>query len=128
MSQDLGFNGFKLIDLENKFEKKVYIVENEEEKKNRLHSEAANKILYSSVENIDKINNCHSLYIKDFEVKYLRKEDINKPKLCSFNTLPENINPFKAEKFDLNQKRFIDLKMMENTEENIRKIFSLDTD
>ena len=128
MSQDLGFNGFKLIDLENKFEKKVYIVENKDERKNRLHSEAANKILYSSVENIDKINNCHSLYIKDFEVKYLRKEDINKPKLCSFNTLPENINPFKAEKFDLNQKRFIDLKMMENTEENIRKIFSLDTD
>ena len=128
MSQDLGFNGFKLIDLENKFEKKVYIVENEEERKNRLHSEAANKILYSSVENIDKIKNCGSLYIKDFEVKYLRKEDINKPKLCSFNALPENINPFKAEKFDLNQKRFIDLKMMENTEENIRKIFSLDTD
>ena len=128
MSQDLGFNGFKLIDLENKFEKKVYIVENKDERKNRLHSEAANKILYSSVENIDKINNCHSLYIKDFEVKYLRKEDINKPKLCSFNTLPENIKPFKAEKFDLNQKRFIDLKMMENTEENIRKIFSLDTD
>ena len=128
MSQDLGFNGFKLIDLENKFEKKVYIVENKDERKNRLHSEAANKILYSSVENIDKINNCHSLYIKDFEVKYLRKEDINKPKLCSFNTLPENINPFKAEKFDLNQKRFIDLKIMENTEENIRKIFSLDTD
>ena len=128
MSQDLGFNGFKLIDLENKFEKKVYIVENKDERKNRLHSEAANKILYSSVENIDKINNCHSLYIKDFEVKYLRKEDINKPKLCSFNALPENINPFKAEKFDLNQKRFIDLKMMENTEENIRKILSLDTD
>ena len=128
MSQDLCFNGFKLIDLENKFEKKVYIVENKDERKNRLHSEAANKILYSSVENIDKINNCHSLYIKDFEVKYLRKEDINKPKLCSFNTLPENINPFKAEKFDLNQKRFIDLKIMENTEENIRKIFSLDTD
>ena len=117
-----------MIDLENKFEKKVYIVENKDERKNRLHSEAANKILYSSVENIDKINNCHSLYIKDFEVKYLRKEDINKPKLCSFNTLPENINPFKAEKFDLNQKRFIDLKIMENTEENIRKIFSLDTD
>ena len=128
MSQDLGFNGFKLIDLENKFEKIVYIVENKDERKNRLYSEAANKILYSSVENIDKINNCHSLYIKDFEVKYLRKEDINKPKLCSFNTLPENINPFKAEKFDLNKKRFIDLKMMENTEENIRKIFSLDTD
>ena len=128
MSQDLGFNGFKLIDLENKFEKKVYIVENKDERKNRLHSEAANKILYSSVENIDKIKNCGSLYIKDFEVKYLRKEGMNKPKLCSFNALPENINPFKAEKFDLNQKRFIDLKMMENTEENIRKIFSLDTD
>ena len=128
MSQDLGFNGFKLIDLENKFEKIVYIVENKDERKHRLHSEAANKILYSSVENIDKIKNCGSLYIKDFEVKYLRKEDINKPKLCSFNALPENINPFKAEKFDLNQKRFIDLKMMENTEENIRKIFSLDTD
>ena len=124
----IGFNGFKLIDLENEFEKKVYIVENKDERKNRLHSEAANKILYSSVENIDKIKNCGSLYIKDFEVKYLRKEDINKPKLCSFNTLPENINPFKAEKFDLNQKRFIDLKIMENTEENIRKIFSLDTD
>ena len=128
MSQDLGFNGFKLIDLENKFEKKVYIVENEEERIKLLKSEAENKTLNPGIVNINNIKNCGSLYIKDFEIKYLREGDINKPRLCSFNTLPENINPLLTEKFDLNQKRFIDLKIMQNTEENIRKLFSLDSE
>ena len=128
MSQNLNVNEYKIIDLENKFKKIVYIVENEEERIKRLKSEAENKTLNPGIVNINNIKNSGSLYIKDFEIKYLREGDINKPRLCSFNTLPENINPLLTEKFDLNQKRFIDLKIMQNTEENIRKLFSLDSE
>ena len=128
MSQNLNVNEYKIIDLENKFKKIVYIVENEEERIKRLKSEAENKTLNPGIVNINNIKNCGSQYIKDFEIKYLREGDINKPRLCSFNTLPENINPLLTEKFDLNQKRFIDLKIMQNTEENIRKLFSLDSE
>ena len=128
MNQNLNVNEYKIIDLENKFKKIVYIVENEEERIKRLKSEAGNKILNSGIVNVNNIKNCGSLYIKDFEIKYLIEGDINKPRLCFFNTLPENINPLLTEKFDLNQKRFIDLKIMQNTEENIRKLFSLDSE
>ena len=128
MSKNLDANEYKIIDLDNKFEKIVYIVENEEERIKRLKSQAENKIINSGVVNINNIKNCGSLYIKDFEIKYLREGDINKPRLCSFNTLPENINPLLTEKFEKKKKRFIDLKIMQNTEENIRKLFSLDSE
>ena len=128
MKQDPLLNEFKLLEIENRYEKLVYIVENKEERKYRLNLEVLNKINNSGVINIDNINNCGSLYIKDFKIRYLRKEDINKPQKCSFIPLSENLNPFLEEKFDLNQKRFIDLKVIGDTEENLRSIFSLDSD
>ena len=128
MSQKIFPNGFKLLDLDNKFEKIVYIVEKKEERKNRLNLEAQNKIGNSKVENINNINNSGSLFVKDFEIKYLRKEDIIKPHICDFKPLPENINPLLTQQFDLYQKRFIDLKNIINTGENGYNIFSLDFD
>ena len=128
MCQNRCFNEFKLLDIENRFEKFVYMVENTEERKNRLNFEAQNRINNSSIVNINKINNCGSLYIKDFKIRYLRTEDINKPQICNFNPLQENINPFLSLKFDFEQKRFIDLKNIQDTEENIKNIFSLDSD
>ena len=128
MCQNRGFNEFKLLDIENRFEKFVYMVENKEERKNRLNLEAQNKINNSNIVNINKIINCGSLYIKDFNTRYLRQEDINKPQICNFNPLQENINPFLSLKFDFEHKRFIDLKNIQNTEENIKNIFSLDSD
>ena len=128
MCQNRCFNEFKLLDIENRFEKFVYMVENTEERKNRLNLETQNRINNSSIVNINKINNCGSLYIKDFKIRYLRTEDINKPQICNFNPLQENINPFLSLKFDFEHKRFIDLKNIQNTEENIKNIFSLDSD
>ena len=128
MSQKIFPNEFKLLDLDNKFEKIVYIVEKKEERKNRLNLEAQNKIGNSKVENINNINNSGSLFVKDFEIKYLRKEDIIKPHICDFKPLPENINPLLTQQFDLYQKRFIDLKNIINTGENDYNIFSLDFD
>ena len=128
MCQNRSFNEFKFIDIENRFEKFVYIVENTGERKNRLNLEAQNRINNSNIVNINKINNCGSLYVKDFRIRYLRKEDINKPQICNFNPLQENINPFLSLKFDFEQKRFIDLKNIQDTEENIKNIFSLDSD
>ena len=128
MSQKIFPNEFKLLDLDNKFEKIVYIVEKKEERKNRLNLEAQNKIGNSKVENINNINNSGSLFVKDFEIKYLRKEDIIKHHICDFKPLPENINPLLTQQFDLYQKRFIDLKNIINTGENGYNIFSLDFD
>ena len=128
MCQNRCFNEIKLLEIENRFEKFVYMVENKEERKNRLNLEAQNRINNSNIVNINKINNCGSLYIKDFKTRYLRQEDINKPQICNFNPLQENINPFLSQKFDLEQKRFIDLKNIADTEENIKNIFSLDSD
>ena len=126
MNQNKGSEEIKLLNLDNSSEKVVYIVENNAERKNRLKFEAQNKIQNSKVENINHINNCGSLFIKDFEIRYIKMEDIIKPQICSFKPLQENINPFLAEKFDLNQKRFIDLKSINTGNESIYNIFSLD--
>ena len=127
MSQNTSSNEIKLVDLENKFEKIVYIVENKEQKKSRIKFEEQNKIRNSKVENINKINNCGSLFIKDFKIIYVKKEEIITPQICSFKPLQDNLNPFLVEKFDLSERRFIDLKNVNNADENIYNIFSLDT-
>ena len=127
MSQNTSSNEIKLVDLENKFEKIVYIVENGEQKKTRIKFEEQNKIRNSKVENINNINNCGSLFIKDFKIRYVKKEEIIRPQVCSFKPLQDNLNPFLVEKFDLSERRFIDLKNVNNADENIYNIFSLDT-
>ena len=127
MSQKTSSNEIKLVDLENKFEKIVYIVENGEQKKTRIKFEEQNKIRNSKVENINNIYNCGSLFIKDFKIRYVKKEEIIRPQVCSFKPLQDNLNPFLVEKFDLSERRFIDLKNVNNADENIYNIFSLDT-
>ncbi len=127
MSQNSSSNEIKLLDLGNKFEKIVYIIENREQKKSRIKLEEQNNIRNSKVENINKINNCGSLFIKDFKIRYVKKEEIIKPQICSFKPLQENLNPFLVEKFDLSERRLIDLKNINDAEENIYNIFSLDT-
>ena len=126
MNQNKDLEEIKLLNLDNTLEKVVYIIENNSERKNRLKFEGQNKIQNSKVENINHINNCGSLFIKDFEIRYIKKEEIVKPQICAFKPLSENINPFLAEKFDLNLKRFIDLKTINTRNENIYNIFSLD--
>ena len=116
----------KILNVENTMEKVIYMVESNAERKNRLKFEAQNKIKNSKVENINYINNCGSLFIKDFQIRYLKTEDIMKPQLCTFKPLPENINAFLAEKFDLSQRRFIDLKTINTENDNFYSIFSLD--
>ena len=123
MCQNRCFNEFKLLDIENRFEKFVYMVENTEERKNRLNFESQNRINISSIVNINKIKNCGSLYIKDFKIRYLRTEDINKPQICNFNPLQENINPFLSLKFDFEHKRFIDLKKYSEYRRKYKKYF-----
>ena len=92
MNQNKDLEEIKLLNLDNTLEKVVYIIENNSERKNRLKFEAQNKIQNSKVENINHINNCGSLFIKDFEIRYLKKEDIIKPQICAFKPLPENIS------------------------------------
>ena len=126
MYQNKDSEEIKILNVENTMEKVVYMVESNAERKNRLKFEAQNKIKNSKVENINYINNCGSLFIKDFQIRYLKMEDIIKPQLCTFKPLPENINPFLAEKFYLSQRRFIDLKTINTENDNFYSIFSLD--
>ena len=113
---------FRKLDLDDKFNKIVYIIESKEERKERLKYELNKKIKKSEIENINNINNCGSLYIQDFDIKYLNKEENNKKQICNFKPLNENINPFFSEKYDLSVKRFIELKNIQNKEENLNNI------
>ena len=106
-------NDLRILDLQNKFKKIIFIIESKEERNNRLKYEFEKKI-NSKIENIDDINNCGSLYIQDFDIKFLKTEE-NKQK-CEFKTIKDKINPFLTEKYDLKVKRFIDLKNIENSQ------------
>ena len=68
----------------------------------------------------NKINNCGSLFVKDFEIREIDKNEIIKPNKCIFNSLSENdLNPFQtyAKLNDIYKKRIIDLRIVKNTEE-----------
>ena len=70
-------------------------------------------------QNADKIDNCCSLNVHDFEIKYINDNTI-KSNQCIFNSLPENkFNPFLSyeQLNDLNQKQIIDLKSVNNIQE-----------
>ena len=116
-------NELKIIHLENEFKKVVFIKENEEERRSRLKVESQNNFQNSNVENINNMKNNGSLFIKDFKIRYLSNENINKPQICSFKTFSGKINPFLSEQFVLSEKPFIDLKNIEDTEENFNNYF-----
>ena len=116
-------NDLRILDLQNKFKKIIFIIESKEERNNRLKYEFEKKI-NSKIENIDDINNCGSLYIQDFDIKFLKKEE-NKQK-CEFKPIKDKINPFLTEKYDLKAKRFIDLKNIENSQKNLNTFLGID--
>ena len=116
-------NDLRILDLQNKFKKIIFIIESKEERNNRLKYEFEKKI-NSKIENIDDINNCGSLYIQDFDIKFLKTEE-NKQK-CEFKTIKDKINPFLTEKYDLKVKRFIDLKNIENSQKNLNTFLGID--
>ena len=101
----------------------IFIIESKEERNTRLKYEFEKKI-NSKIENIDDINNCGSLYIQDFDIKFLKTEE-NKQK-CEFKTIKDKINPFLTEKYDLKVKRFIDLKNIENSQKNLNTFLGID--
>ena len=79
---------------------------------------------FSSKSNLEfknkEINNCGSLFVKDFEIQKMDKNVIVKPNECIFNTLSENnLYPFQtyAKLNDVNKKNIIDLRFVNNTEE-----------
>ena len=83
------------------------------------NSSSINNKKLLEIEKSNKINNCGSLYVKDFEICQITKNRI-KPKGCIFNSLPENnLNPFQSysKLNDLDQKRIIDLRNIKDTEE-----------
>ena len=88
--------------------------------KNKISNSFRNDSKFSGLENYDKINNCNSLYVKEFEIKQINKKDIIQPKACIFNSLPEyNLKPFQsfAKLNNLNQNKIIDLRIVKDTEE-----------
>ena len=79
---------------------------------------------FSSKNNLEfknmEINNYGSLFVKDFEIREIDKNEIIKPNECIFNSLSENdLNPFQsyAKLNDVYKKKIIDLRIVKNTEE-----------
>ena len=78
---------------------------------------------FSSENNLElknmEIDNCGSLFVKDFEIQQISKNEIIKPKECIFNSLSENnLYPFQtyAKLNDVNKNNIIDLRFV-NSEE-----------
>ena len=79
-----------------------------------------NNLEFKNMEISNKISNCGSLFVKDFEIREMDKNEIIKPNECIFNSLSENdLNPFQtyAKLNDINKNKIIDLRDVKNTEE-----------
>ena len=110
------------IDIQMQIKKTIYLQEYKKGNSQQIYipyENNKNKNI-TGFENADKINNCYSLYVQDFDIKYMNNDNIINTKECTFNTLPENIsNPFLsyAQLNDLNHKNIIDLTTINNIEE-----------
>ena len=114
-----NFAKFININMQMQIKKVVYLSEYDNSSKNELLNSYQKKIKLPGFENSDKIDNYGSLYVQDFEIKKIKDNNIQ-PKVCIFNTLPENnLNPFLAyaKLNDLQTKKIIDLRNLKNTEE-----------
>ena len=79
-----------------------------------------NNLESKNMEISNKINNCGSLFVKDFEIRQMDKNEIIKPNECIFNSLSENdLNPFQtyAKLNDINKNKIIDIRIVKTTEE-----------
>ena len=105
------------IDFQMQIKKTVYLHQfnNNDNKKLSFPSQKKSYFEYA-----DKINNCGSLYVRDFEIRQICEENLIKPKKCKFNILPENnFNPFLSysKSNDSNLKKIIDIRTVQNVEE-----------
>ena len=75
---------------------------------------------FKNMEISNKIDNCGTLFVKDFEIRQMDKNEIIKPNECIFNSFSENdLNPFQtyAKLNDIYKNKIIDLRFVKNTEE-----------
>ena len=108
------------IDIQMQIKKTIYLREYKKGNDKRMSVPYEKNKNITGFENADKINNCYSLYVQDFDIKYMNNDNIINTKECTFNTLPENIsNPFLsyAQLNDLNYKNIIDLATINNIQE-----------
>ena len=106
------------IDSQNKIRRALYLKQYKNND-NKFYS-LQNNIKIPGIENANKINNCSSLYVEDFEIKYFDEDNIVEPKECIFNTFPERkLNPFLeySKSNDLHKKIIINVKALKNLEE-----------
>ena len=106
------------IDIQNKIKRILYL----KQYKNNTNKfcSSQNNIKIPGFENADKINNCSSLHIEDFDLKYFNEDNIVKPQECIFNSFPERkLNPFLeySKLNDLHKKVIINVKAIKNLEE-----------
>ena len=108
------------IDIQMQIKKTIYLQEYKKGNREQIFIPYEKSKTIVGFENADKINNCCSLYVQDFEIKYVNNDNNIKSKECKFNSLSENNNnPFLsyAQLNDLNQKQIIDLRAINNIEE-----------
>ena len=122
MHSKVNFTKYINIDSQMEIRKIVYLRKFKNDSKDKLNLSSDNSEKNKNISkflNSDKINNCGSLYIQDFEIKHLNY-NIVKQKKCKFNSLPEHtLNPFLSYSTlnDINENKIIDLRNIKDTEE-----------
>ena len=106
------------IDIQNRIKRTMYL----KQYKNNTNKfcSSQNNIKIPGFENADKINNCSSLYVEDFDLKYFDEDNMVKRRDCIFNSFPERkLNPFLdySKMNDLNKKIIINVQEIKNLEE-----------
>ena len=99
---------------------KLYLSEYDNVPRNKVFNSYQNNLNFPRFENSDKIDNCGSLHVPDFEFKTLSNNNAIQPKECIFNKLPENnLNPFLtySKSNDSHQQIIIDLRTIKDTQE-----------
>ena len=108
------------IEIQMQIKKTVYLQEMEKLNNKSQNIPFKKKKNLPKFQNADKIDNCCSLNVHDFEIKYINDNNTIKSNQCLFNSLPENkFNPFLSyeQLNDWNQKQIIDLKSVNNIQE-----------
>ena len=111
---------FISIDMQMQIKKILYLSEYDNVPRNKVFNSNQNNLKFPGFENSDKIDNCGSLHVPDFEFKTLSNNNAIQPKECIFNKLPENnLNPFLtySKSNDSHQQIIIDLRTIKDTQE-----------
>ena len=106
------------IDIQNRIKRTLYLKQYKNNTNKFCYSQ--NNIKIPGFENADKINNCSSLYVEDFDLKYFDEDNMVKPRECIFNSFPERkLNPFLeySKMNDLHKNIIINVKEIKKLEE-----------